>query len=111
MAQDTTAPRRAVVRKESEGLSATESVHNAASLTRAIAGTATHILVASGYYGLTVPLEINRSVTVEAEILGAVVIDAHALNWSAIAIVATAHVQLIGLNVTRGDVRTETTSE
>ena len=84
-------------------------VSTVAGLTSALANTTVGcIVLASGTYYLSSELSITRSVTLEAAVAGSVVLDAQAnstnqrrvlfINPSWLGVV-----QVIGLNITRGD--------
>ena len=80
-------------------------VSDVTSLTRAIGdASVSHIVVAAGHYMLTARLEVDRSLTLEADVPGSVVLDAQGSTSPVIGIfiAATDTVQLTGLNITGG---------
>ena len=86
------------------------TVSSALALISALADTSvSHIVVSSGHYALSSELNITRAVTIEADVLGSVVLDAQAgsssrrvlnINPSS----ASDVVELVGLNLTGGSV-------
>ena len=83
------------------------TVDSEAELTSALSeSSVSHIMIASGHYGLSAELSVTRGVTIEAAVPGSVVLDAQAssadvrrvLNINA----GSAVVTLIGLNITGG---------
>ena len=92
-------------------------VSDVAGLTSAIADASiSHIIVASGHYLLSAELNITRSVIIEAEVTGTVVLDAgetaalsdgesdESRRLMSVNVSSSDTVQLIGLNVTGGAV-------
>ena len=88
------------------------TVNSVAELTSALSdATISHIMIASGHYGLSAELNVTRSVTIEAVVPGSVVLDAQA-SWSdtgsdmrrvmTINPGSSGVVNLVGLNITGG---------
>ena len=84
---------------------------NTVALTSALANTAVgRIVLAPGTYFLNAELTVTRSVVIEAEVAGSVVLDAQASSSSRRRVLyinpgSLGVVQLIGLNITRGYVQ------
>jgi hypothetical protein len=84
------------------------AVSTSGGLTSALANTATsHIVLAPGTYYLSAELSITRSVVLEAEVAGSVVLHAQASSSSMYRVLyidlgSSGVVQLIGLNITGG---------
>jgi hypothetical protein len=84
------------------------AVSTSAGLTSALANTAVgRIVLAPGTYFLNAELSVTRSVVIEAEVAGSVVLDAQASSSSRRRVLyinpgSLGVVQLIGLNITRG---------
>ena len=88
---------------------ALQTVGDVTSLTSAIANASmSRIIVAPGHYVLSAELNITRSVIIEAEVTGTVVLDAGEKDESrrvmSVEMGSTDTVQLIGFNVTGGAV-------
>jgi hypothetical protein len=87
------------------------AVSTSAGLTSALANTAVgRIVLAPGTYFLNAELTVTRSVVIEAEVAGSVVLDAQASSSSRRRVLyinpgSLDVVQLIGLNITRGYVQ------
>ncbi|KOO25133.1 insulin-degrading enzyme [Chrysochromulina tobinii] len=87
------------------------AVSTSAGLTSALANTAVgRIVLAPGTYFLNAELTVTRSVVIEAEVAGSVVLDAQASSSSRRRVLyinpgSLGVVQLIGLNITRGYVQ------
>jgi hypothetical protein len=87
------------------------AVSTSAGLTSALANTAVgRIVLAPGTYFLNAELSVTRSVVIEAEVAGSVVLDAQASSSSRRRVLyinpgSLGVVQLIGLNITRGYVQ------
>lgn len=87
------------------------TVSTVTDLTSALAdASVAHIVLAAGHYALSAELRVTRSVTLEAAVSGSVVLDAQASESSARRVLninpaASDVVELIGLNITGGYMR------
>ena len=83
-------------------------VNSVAGLTFALSdATISHIMIASGHYGLGAELSVTRSVTIEAAVPGSVVLDAQASSSDKRRVMSfnpgsSGVVNLVGLNITGG---------
>ena len=84
------------------------TVNSVAGLTSALSdATVSHIMIASGHYGLSTELSVTRSVTIEAAVPGSVVLDAQASSSAQRRVMninpgSSGVVNLVGLNITGG---------
>ena len=84
------------------------TVNSVAGLTSALSdATISHIMIASGHYGLSTELSVTRSVTIEAAVPGSVVLDAQASSSDNRRVMSinpggSGVVNLVGLNITGG---------